>query len=94
MSEARGKTEIQCPIDLFEPQEVKIKALTKAMNAAPNAVGKVRYAHELLDEVAVLLTCTSYDGANLNCDLCRSFSELRQRTASLIIKAGTGAAAH
>jgi hypothetical protein len=42
----------------------------------------------LIDEVNVLMDCASYDRANFNCRLCRSFSELRLQTATLIISAG------
>lgn len=83
------QSQIQCPIDLFGPQEAKIEALTKAINAARTAPEKATSARMLIDEVNVLLDCASYDRANQNCCLCRNFSELRLKTASLIVKAGT-----
>ena len=79
---------IRCPIHLFEPQEVKIEALTQSINAARTASEKMPFVHDLIDEVNVLLACESYDQANLNCGLCRGFSELRMETATLIMKAG------
>jgi hypothetical protein len=82
------QSKIQCPIDLFEPQEAKIEALIKAINAARIASEKASNARRLIDEVNVLLDCASYDRANRNCCLCRNFSELRLKTASLIVKAG------
>lgn len=87
-SKTETKSRIQCPISLFEPQEAKIEALTKSINDARSASDKMPFVHDLIDEVNVLLTCTSYDQANLNCGLCRGFSELRMETATLIMKAG------
>jgi hypothetical protein len=82
------QSKIQCPIDLFEPQETKIEALTKAINAARIASEKALNARMLIDEANILLDCASYDRANQNCRLCRNFSELRLKTASLIVKVG------
>jgi len=93
MTSAGSQSEIQCPIGLFEPQEVKIEALTKALNAAKGAPDKAPVARELMHEVGVLLGCASYDRANRSCGLCRSFSELRRQTASLIVKIGAPSAA-
>jgi hypothetical protein len=92
MSSARFLSKIQCPIDLFEAQEAKIEVLTKAINAARTVPEKSPNARMLIDEANVLLDCTSYDRANQNCGLCRNFSELRLRTASLIVKIGAPAA--
>ena len=88
MTGASLQSEIQCPIDLFEPQEAKIEALTKAINAARTASEKASNASKLIDEVNVLLDCASYDRANRTAALCRSFSELRLKTATLIVKIG------
>lgn len=86
-SEARTTSKIQCPIHLFEPQEVKIEALTKSINSARTVSEKMPFVRDLIDEVKVLLACESYDQANLNCGLCRSFSELRLQTANTIASA-------
>ena len=94
MSSASSKTGIQCPIGLFKPQEAKIEALTKSINAAPTAQAKTPHARDLMDEVGILLRCASYDPANPNCGLCRSFSELRLKTANLIVKVGALGATH
>ena len=93
MSSALHKTGIQCPVGLFEAQETKIEVLTEAINAANTASEKAPNARMLIEEVNVLLDCGSYDRANQNCVLCRSFSELRLKTASLIVKIGAPAAA-
>jgi hypothetical protein len=79
---------IRCPIHLFEPQEVKIEALTKSINAAGTASEKMPFVHELISEVNVLLECGSYDRDNPNCCLCRNFSQLRRQTADVIACAG------
>jgi len=94
MSNASGKTGVQCPIGLFDAQEAKIEALTKAINAAQTAPEKMPYARDLIDEIEVLLVCPSYDRTDHNCGLCRSFSKLRLQTASLIVKVGTPGIAH
>lgn len=86
MTSVSARAEIRCPIGLFEPQEAKIEALTQAINAARTASEKASNAHLLTNEVNILLNCASYDRANPNCDLCRSFSELRHKTAGLIVK--------
>jgi hypothetical protein len=92
MSHVHSESKIRCPIGLFEPQEVKIEALTTAVNAAPpDASAKVPYARNLLDEVGVLLACPNYDHSNRNCELCRSFSALRGQTANLIVTIWAGA---
>lgn len=88
------QSEIRCPIDLFEPQEAKIETLTKPINATKTASEKAPNARMLIDEVNVLLGCVSYDRANQNCCLCRNFSELRLKTASLIVKVGAMGAAN
>jgi hypothetical protein len=94
MSRVHSEGKIRCPIGLFEPHEVKIEALTTAVNAAaPDASAKVPYARDLLDEVGVLLACPNYHRSNRNCELCRSFSALRRQTADLIVKVVGGAAA-
>lgn len=81
-------SKIRCPIHLFEPQEIKIEALTKSINAARTASERMPFVHDLIDEVNVLLKCGSYDRANPNCCLCRSFSQLRLQTADVIACVG------
>ena len=89
MTSVSAQLEVQCPIELFEPQEAKVEVLTKAINAARTPSEKAPNARMLIDEVNVLLGCASYDRLNENCRLCRSFSELRLKTASLILRLGT-----
>ena len=89
MTAAGSQSEIQCPIGLFKPQEAKIEVLTKAINAGRTPIEKAPNARMLIDEVNVLLNCASFDRANPNCGLCRSFSELRLKTATLIVRIGS-----
>ncbi len=94
MSRPLHQTGIQCPIGLFERQEAKIEVLAKAINAAKTAAEKAPHARTLIEEAKVLLDCASNDRANENCENCQSFSELRLKTASLIVKIGSPGAAH
>jgi hypothetical protein len=82
------QSRIQCPIDLFEPQEAKIESLYNAINAARMASEKALNARRLIDEANILLDCVSYDRANQNCWLCRNIAELRLKTVSLVVRAG------
>ena len=85
---AAQQAQINCPIDLFPRQEAEIARLTEAINAARTAEAKAPSAEALLETVNVLLACEVYDEARLDCRLCRNFSELRAKTANLILKAG------
>jgi len=88
MSRAEGQADIHCPISLFATQEGEVIRLTQAINQAPRAAEKAVWAQALIEEVDLLLGCEQYDEENLNCRLCRQFSELRRKTAALIVRAG------
>jgi hypothetical protein len=88
VKEAETQGNIRCPIDLFPRQEAQIVTLTRSINRAPTAAQKVPFAESLLEAVTVLLECSAYDEDNMNCSLCRRFSELRYKTARLVIAAG------
>jgi len=79
---------IRCPTGLFPRQEAEIARLTQEINQARTATEKAPWAQELIGAVEVLLACEEYDEADLHCRLCRNFSELRRKTAALVIKAG------
>lgn len=79
---------IHCPIDLFPQQEPEIIRLTQAINQARAAAEKAPWAQALIEAVDVLLACDRYDEENLNCCLCRNISDLRHKTAALVVKAG------
>jgi len=79
---------IHCPINLFSKQEKEIDRLTQTINRAEGAYQKAVHALVLIDAVGVLLACQSYDQENLNCRLCRKFSQLRFETYNLVVKVG------
>jgi hypothetical protein len=80
---------IDCPIDLFPKQEAEIQQLTEAINQAPAANEKALLAEDLIAALEMLLACTEYDRKSAHCRLCRRFSELRYKTANLVIAAGS-----
>ena len=88
MENSEKQASICCPIDLFPQQEVEIARLTRSINEAPTAAQKGPFAQSLLEAVTVLLDCSAYDEENVNCNLCRNFSELRRKTANLVVAAG------
>ncbi len=75
---------IKCPIGLFHRVEIEVKDITQAMNTSSNAQEKAKFAEELRQVVTPLLNCTAYEASNINCQLCRQFSLLRDRTAALV----------
>ena len=79
---------IRCPVGLFPRQEAEIVRLTREINQARTADERAPWAQELTDTVDVLLSCEHYDEDRVNCHLCRNFSELRHKTAALVVKAG------
>ena len=86
--EMGGQANIYCTIGLYPRQEEEINHLTQAINQARTAAEKAPWAQALIETVDVLLACEQYDEESLDCRLCRSFSELRRKTAALVIKAG------
>lgn len=88
MKETDRQASIHCPIGLFPRQEEEIARLTQEINQARTAAEKAPCAQALIEAVDVLLTCEQYDEQSLDCRLCRNFSELRRKTAALVIKAG------
>ena len=85
-SEAVG---IYCPIHLFPEQEAEIGRLTLELNGAPSAAEKAPWAQAMIKATDVLMACASYDEESQDCHLCRNFSNLRQKTAALIVMAGS-----
>ena len=79
---------IRCPIGIFPRQETEIARLTQGINRARTAAEKASWAQELIDAVEVLIACDRYDEGSMHCRLCHNFSELRHKTATLVIKAG------
>jgi len=79
---------IHCPIGLFPRQEEEIARLTQEINQARTAAEKVPWAQALIETVDVLLVCEQYDEGSMDCRLCRNFSELRRKTAALVVEVG------
>ncbi len=88
MRHGGGQPDIRCPIGLFARQEGEVMRLTRAINQAPRAAEKAVWAQVLVEAVDVLLGCEQYDEGSLHCRLCQEFSELRRKTAALVVKAG------
>jgi hypothetical protein len=86
--ETGRQARIHCPIGLFPRQEEEINRLTQEINQARTAAEKAPWAQALMEAVDVLLACEQYDEQSLDCRLCCNFSELRRKTAALVIKAG------
>jgi len=79
---------INCPINLYPRQEAEIERLNHSINQARSAAEKAPYAQTLLETVEVLLACESFAEDSADCQMCRNFSELRYKTATLLIQAG------
>lgn len=83
MSEESAK--INCP--MFQKQETIIEEVTAKINDAERVLEKADFAEELQQEVNVLLSCPDYDQKNTDCINCHFISNVRKKTAELIIKA-------
>lgn len=79
---------ISCPIGLFPRQEAEVEILTRSINQASGAAQKMPYAQSLIEVVDILLACESFSPDSEDCHFCRNFSELRRKTAALVVKAG------
>ncbi len=88
MTRTSGGTAIDCPIGLFLEQEREVARLTQEINRAGTTAQKAPWGQALMEVVDVLLACERYDQQSLSCRLCRNFSELRRKTAVLIVRAG------
>ncbi len=76
---------IQCPI--FRAQEERIQHLTEQINQAQPVKEKAPLAEELSQAAQELLDCAEYQEYSLDCTYCQRFSQLRQKTAQLILVA-------
>ena len=88
MTETGRRTGIHCSSGIFPKQEEEIGRLTRQINRARTAAEKAPWAQALVEAADVLLACERYEEETLDCRLCRNFSELRRRTAAVVIKAG------
>ena len=76
---------INCSI--FQKQEPVIEDITAKINSAEVVLKKAEFAEELREEVNVLLSCPDYNQGNIDCSNCRFITNVRKKTADLIIKA-------
>jgi len=79
------QTGIKCA--KFQAQESVIVELTQQINAAKTGTEKASKAQRLMGAVEVLLGCDDYSEKTPDCQYCRSFSQLRQKSAELILRA-------
>ena len=70
----------------FQTKESICATLTEQVNAAQTIGQKAAKAQELIEVAEELLACEEYEEADLECHYCHSFSDLRQKTARLILK--------
>ena len=73
-----------CPI--FQKQEPGIIQITDGINMAKTIFEKIKWAEALKQELNVLLSCMQYNKRSTECNNCISIANLRNRTATLIIK--------
>lgn len=71
----------------FQKEELLIRDITDKINMARTVLEKATFAQDLKEEGDVLLSCTHYDKANMNCKNCHFIAKLREQAAELIIKA-------
>ena len=81
-----AEEQIRCP--KFQAQESVVIRLTRQINAARTVAEKAPKAEELIEAVEETADCDEYEEESLDCRLCHNFSELRKKTAQLILKAG------
>lgn len=85
MNDDKKTKKIKCAV--FQTENKKIEKLTKAINTARDVEIKARFAEKLQELVNVLLFCEKFDDESPDCKICHLISNLRRRTANLIIKA-------
>lgn len=85
MHKEQEQNKISCPI--FNKHEPVLGRITDEINKA-HGQQKAWWAEELIKEAKTLLDCPQHDGAKLDCANCRTISQLRNRTANLVLKAG------
>ena len=82
---SKESAKINCPT--FQKQETLIEEITAKINDVEEVLKKVDFAEELQQEVNVLLSCPDYDQKNIDCSNCHFISNVRKKTAELVIKA-------
>jgi len=83
-SEARINR-IKCPIFCYKNQSME--SYTGAINEEKNIQKKAYLAACLIREADALLTCQYVNKRKIDCRICQKISEIRKKTAELIVKA-------
>ncbi|MDP2938684.1 MAG: hypothetical protein Q8O13_01175 [Candidatus Omnitrophota bacterium] len=81
------KKEARINCQIFQKQESVIKDITDKINRVKGVQEKAEFAEELQKEANVLLSCLDHDPKKLDCKNCHFITNVRKRTANLIIKA-------
>jgi len=82
---SKKDAKINCSI--FQKQEPVIEDITAKINSTEVVLKKAEFAEELREEVNVLLSCPDYNQGNIDCSNCRFITNVRKKTADLVIKA-------
>lgn len=81
----RGQDRITCSI--FQQKEPIIKEFASRLNEVEDYQQRQELASDLSRCVDMLLECLEYIADSLDCKNCRFISNLRKKTANIIIKA-------
>jgi len=84
MEEKEEIEKIKCA--LFKAKNESIEKIAKFINETKNIKQKSRLAERLMKEAKELLSCQQFNERRLECQICQKISELRRKTADLIIK--------
>jgi len=76
---------ISCSI--FQQKEFSIKEFTDRLNKVEDYQHKIELASDLSRYADMLLECLEYNANSLDCKNCRIISNIRKKTADIIIKA-------
>ena len=79
--------QVKCSI--FKSKDEEIEEINKAINEAREIRGKAHLAERLIKEADGLLACKLFDEKKPECKICHYITDLRKRTATLILKAKT-----
>lgn len=77
----------QISCTLFQQKEFIIRGLTDRLNEVKDYQHKQELASDLLRYVDMLLDCLEYNDNSSDCKNCRFISNIRKKTAGIIIKA-------
>jgi len=82
-----SKEDAKINCSTFQKQEPVLKDITAKINNAKDVLEKAEFAKKLQEEADVLLSCPDYDEKSVDCNNCRFITNLRKKTAGLVVKA-------